>query len=229
MYFVGISVADIRKEPKFESERDSQLIYGEEVRVISSHSEYSLIEGRDGLQGYMKSRLIVNGKPRTHKLKASYIAGTARFPFGSYVSKEDVDKYGIPRNILTGIGNFDFSVPDLSRSFLGIPYLWGGTSDFGFDCSGFVQRLYRFIGKELPRNADWQRDFTADVPGFEKAIPGDLVFFKNHVALYLGNNIIIHANGYDASISMTDLSDESEYSGELLSIFEKIGRVQKSL
>ena len=229
MYFVGISVADIRKEPKFESERDSQLIYGEELKVISTHSDYSLIEGRDGLQGYMKSRLIVDGEPRAYKLKASYIAETARFPFGSYVSREDVNKYGFPGDILTEIGNFDFSVPELSRGFLGIPYLWGGTSDFGFDCSGFVQRLYRFIGKELPRNADWQRDFTADVPGFEKAIPGDLVFFRNHVALYLGNNMIIHANGHDASISTTDLSDGSKYSSELLSIFEKIGRVDKSL
>ena len=98
MYFVGISVADIRKEPKFESERDSQLIYGEEVRVISTHSDYSLIEGRDGLQGYMKSRLIVDGEPRAYKLKAGYNAETARFPFGSYVSKEDVNKYGFPGN-----------------------------------------------------------------------------------------------------------------------------------
>ena len=72
----------------------------------------------------------------------------------------------------------DFKVTELSWKFLTIPYLWGGTSDFGFDCSGMVQRLYRFVGKEIPRNADQQRDFTETVPDFDSALPGDLVFFN---------------------------------------------------
>ncbi len=229
MKIIGISVADIRVEPKFECERDSQLIYGEEVRVISDHGEYSYIEGRDGLKGYVKKKLIVEAPERKYKLKSYYDAKIAKFPFGSYLSEDDILKYRIPEELLTPVEDYNFDVVKMSYSFLGIPYLWGGTSDFGYDCSGYVQRLYRFRGKELPRNADQQRDFTETVPDFQSAKPGDLVFFEGHVALYLGNGDIIHANGHSASISIDNLFDESDYARTLMSIFEKIGRVEKSL
>lgn len=227
---IGISAADIRVEPKFECERDSQLIYGEEVKVLSTgHGDYSYIQGRDGLKGYVKSRLIVDGDERKYKLTSFYDAKIAKFPFGSYLSEEDVLKYRIPEELLTPIDNYDFDVVKLSYKFLGIPYLWGGTSDFGYDCSGFVQRLYRFTGIEIPRDAGPQRDFTETVSDFNSAKPGDLIFYEGHVALYLGNGDIIHANGHSASISIDNLFDGSDYSKELDSIFEKIGRVTRSL
>ncbi len=229
MKVIGISVADIRVEPKFESERDSQLIYGEEVEILSEHGEFVRIRGRDGLSGYVKRRLIVDGDSREYKLKHYYDAGTMKFPFGSYLSKSDVDQYMIPSELLVKISDNNFKVTELSSKFLSIPYLWGGTSDFGFDCSGMVQRLYRFVGKEIPRNADQQRDFTDTVPDFESALPGDLVFFEGHVGLYLGSGKMIHANGHSASVSVDDLFEESEYKKLLMSIFEKIGRVSRSL
>ena len=152
-----------------------------------------------------------------------------KFPFGSYLSKDDVEQYKVPSELLARISDYNFKVTELSWKFLTIPYLWGGTSDFGFDCSGMVQRLYRFVGKEIPRNADLQRDFTDTVPGFDSALPGDLVFFKGHVGLYLGDGKMIHANGHSASVSVDNLYEESEYQKLLMSIFEKIGRVNKSL
>lgn len=229
MNLVGIGVADIRKEPKFESERDSQLIFGEKVKVISEAGEYSKVLCPDGLEGYIKSRLVKNGEERRYKLISFFDAGEVKMPFGSYVSENDVLNYKIPEKKLVEIGDTNYSVVELSYKFLGVPYLWGGTSDFGFDCSGFVQRLYRFIGKELPRNADWQRDFTTKVESFKDALPGDLIFFRGHVALYLGNGHIIHANGHSASVSIDNLFIESNYKEKLMSIFEKIGRVEKSL
>lgn len=229
MKVIGISVADIRVEPKFESERDSQLIYGEEVEVLSEHGEFVKIRGRDGLAGYVKKRLVVDGNRREFKLKHYYDAGSMKFPFGSYLSKDDVEQYKVPSELLASISDYDFKVTELSGKFLTIPYLWGGTSDFGFDCSGMVQRLYRFVGKEIPRNADQQRDFTDTVTGFDSALPGDLVFFKGHVGLYLGDGKMIHANGHSASVSVDDLFEKSEYQKLLMSIFEKIGRVKNSL
>ncbi len=226
---IGISVADIRVEPKFESERDSQLIYGEEVQVLSDHGEFVKIRGKDGLSGYVKMRLIDDGDRREFKLKHYYDAGTMKFPFGSYLSTSDVEKYKVPEDLLVKITDYNFKVTELSKMFLTIPYLWGGTSDFGFDCSGMVQRLYRFVGKEIPRNADQQRDFTETVPDFDSAKPGDLVFFEGHVGLYLGDGKMIHANGHSASVSVDDLFQESEYKKMLMSIFEKIGRVKNSL
>ena len=87
------------------------------------------------------------------------------------------------------------SVPDID------PYLWGGTSEFGFDCSGLTQRLYRFAGIELPRNSSWQRDYLEEVKSFSESIPGDLIFFKGHVGIHLGHKIMIHANGKHASVT----------------------------
>lgn len=87
-----------------------------------------------------------------------------------------------------------------SFQFLGLPYTWGGRSSFGYDCSGFVQMLYRQMGMQLPRDAQEQcewKDFVEVSP--EKVQPGNLVFFGTdashirHVGFCLGNNEFIHA------------------------------------
>ena len=87
----------------------------------------------------------------------------------------------------------------LARQYLGVPYVWGGSSPNGFDCSGFVQYVYAQKGIHLPRTADIQA--TAGRP-ISKAelMPGDLVFFAgdyvniSHVGIYVGNGQMIHAS-----------------------------------
>jgi hypothetical protein len=90
----------------------------------------------------------------------------------------------------------------LSTRFLGLPYTWGGRSSFGYDCSGFVQMLYRMMGIYLPRDA--QEQFHWD--GFKDVEislmrPGDLIFFGmgpdhiRHVGMFLGNGTFIHTSG----------------------------------
>ncbi len=230
MKIIGVSAADLRAEPVLEGERKSQLIFGEKVKIISAgHEGYSYIEGRDGLKGYVKTRLIVEGDERKYKLTSFHDAKTAKFPFGSCLSEEDVLKYRIPEGLLTPIYNYDFDVTRVSYRFLGIPFLYGGTSDFGFDCSGFIQRLYRFTGVELPRNVELQRDFTETVPDFKAAKSGDLLFYEGHVALYLGHGDIIHASGHSESVAIDNLFDGSDHSKRLESTFEKVGRVTQSL
>lgn len=229
MSYIKIGVADIRTEPRFESERDSQVIYGEEFKILEEKGQYTKVRTADGVAGFLKTFLITEGERRKYKLKDFHNAGRIKLPFGSLLSENDVSEFDIPEEKITQIDNTNFNVTDLAMNFLGVPYLWGGTSDFGFDCSGFVQRLYKFIGILLPRNSDQQRDFSKTVAGFENAMPGDLVFFKGHVGLYLGKGKMVHANGHSASVSIDDLFDGSVYAEELSSIFEKIGRVEKSI
>lgn len=85
--------------------------------------------------------------------------------------------------------------------WLDTPYLWGGKSIFGTDCSGFTQTLYRLYGVQLPRNAADQATTGETVNFLDEAQAGDLLFFDNeneqivHVGIYMGEEQIIHASG----------------------------------
>ncbi len=223
MSMVITSVADVRTQPKSNSELDSQLIYGEEVEIIEDLGEFSHIFRKNDVEGYVKTALLGEYSTRKYKLKKQHRNKVMALPFGSYISEEDIERFEIPHSFLVNIDR-KFNPVDLADKFMGIPYLWGGTSDFGFDCSGFTQRLYRYSGYEIPRNSDQQRDASLDVGSFENAVRGDLIFFKGHVAFYLGDGKIIHANGHYSRITVNDLTDGSAYSKSLLSIMEKIGR-----
>jgi cell wall-associated NlpC family hydrolase len=94
-----------------------------------------------------------------------------------------------------------------ARQFLGVPYLWGGTSAKGFDCSGYAKTIYWLNGVDLPRDADQQAEAGQPVSldgGFDALRKGDLLFFVSapgrqgpitHVAFYLGGGEYLHASG----------------------------------
>lgn len=100
-----------------------------------------------------------------------------------------------------------------ARKFLGVPYVWGGTSPNGFDCSGFVQYVYKHMGVNLPRiSADQAR--AGKRVGFADLRPGDLVAVDNssrnngadHIGIYIGNGMVINAPHPGASVQIDHLS-----------------------
>jgi cell wall-associated NlpC family hydrolase len=101
-----------------------------------------------------------------------------------------------------------------ARSFIGVPYLWGGNSaDTGFDCSGFTMTVYRLNGLVLPRNSKEQFALGDDV-GISSLQEGDLVFFAkiagkvSHVGIYMGDNKFIHAPGRGKKIGIDSLQKD---------------------
>jgi len=107
----------------------------------------------------------------------------------------------------------------LALQLRGIPYLWGGNSSKGFDCSGFTQTVFRMNGIQLPRDADQQSrvgERVEPVPDFSNLKPGDLLFFGKeritHVAISLGGAHFIHASG-DVHISSLSAQDEQYDAG----------------
>jgi gamma-D-glutamyl-L-lysine dipeptidyl-peptidase len=111
------------------------------------------------------------------------------------------------------------SIPEsieLAKRFLGIPYLWGGSSSFGFDCSGFTQMLVRARGFNMPRDADKQAAWTGVAAIDRKDLqPGDLLFFGSsprnitHTGMYIGDGQFIHdsTNGHPV-VQISRLDDE---------------------
>lgn len=105
---------------------------------------------------------------------------------------------------------------DYGTAFLGLPYLWGGMSAFGFDCSGFVYNLWKACGHRLPRDASDQAQFGTEVAVDRPSLweIGDLLFFSNrgstivrHVGMYAGDGQMLHAPSTGKAIEFTALAD----------------------
>ena len=103
-------------------------------------------------------------------------------------------------------------VCDLAQSFIGLDYVWGGSTPKGFDCSGLTQYCYRQVGVKLPRKAVAQSLTGQKVP-LSKLEKGDLLFFKidsrviTHVGMHIGNNRFVHAPGRGKKIKISSLDN----------------------
>jgi hypothetical protein len=108
-------------------------------------------------------------------------------------------------DVLTDLQRLDVTgMIELSRRFLGLPYTWGGTSSFGYDCSGFTQMLQRRRGVQMPRDAHRQEAWEGVEPVEQASLqPGDLLFFGpdetkiTHTGLYIGGGQFIHATTHE--------------------------------
>jgi cell wall-associated NlpC family hydrolase len=133
--------------------------------------------------------------------------------------------------VQTGDVAFDakpLTVPELlafSRRFLGLPYTWGGTSSFGYDCSGFMQMLARRRGAPMPRDAQPQADWSGLRPVERKDLkPGDLLYFGGsakhitHTGMYLGEGKFIDATTYETPMVRIDELANPHWAGLLVAI-----------
>lgn len=108
--------------------------------------------------------------------------------------------------------SFGVHVAKVALSLVGSPYRWGGTSEAGFDCSGFTQYVFRELGTVLPRTS-YDQFRTGTAVSRSSLLPGDLVFFStdaagaSHVAVYIGNGLIVHALNHRTGVIVSRLSD----------------------
>ena len=113
--------------------------------------------------------------------------------------------------ILGRTGTLARGIAQSALRFIGVPYVFGGTSTGGFDCSGYTQHVFAMMGLRIPRTADAQY-YAGSHVGRDQIVPGDLVFFQtyepgpSHVGIYLGNGRFAHASS-SHGVMVSNLSD----------------------
>jgi cell wall-associated NlpC family hydrolase len=142
-----------------------------------------------------------------------YLAPVATLPFGAQLALvrqepplavTSCGRY-VPSKHVQPLQQFESDFVAVAERFLGAPYLWGGKTNLGVDCSGLLQMALAACGIDAPRDSDLQQQAlgTVIVPDdFGRLARGDLMFFKGHVAIVRDGETLVHANAYDMAVTI---------------------------
>ena len=211
-----LSIVSLRFDPSDKSELVSQVLYGEVLKVIEQRKKWSKIRlAFDTYEGWIDNKQFqfIEKDEYDSLSKSKPILSTDLVEFVEDASKH---LYPIPiGSSLNGLALLNHSHDGNTTSqtnpkseliktasiYLNAPYLWGGKTPFGIDCSGFTQMVYKLNGHKLLRDASLQATQGEALSFIEESEPGDLAFFDNaegdiiHVGIIMEDNYIIHAHG----------------------------------
>lgn len=215
-----VSVAPLRAENSDRSEMVSQLLFGEKVEILDKKMNWIKIKADfDHYEGWADSKQFLGiSEEEYQNLDLDNFASEGfnlaidndlplTLPIGSFLPNLHQGKIKIGSKEIEYLGESQKgnspkeAIQEIVLQYLNTPYLWGGKSVFGIDCSGLVQQVYKFCGVKLPRDAYQQAELGEPLSFIEEAEPGDLAFFDNaegkiiHVGIILEGNKLIHAHG----------------------------------
>jgi cell wall-associated NlpC family hydrolase len=224
-------VAPLRRKPVAAAGLDTELLFGERVRVYDEAEGWAWVQAeRDRYVGYVPAAALQDQtSAATHMVSA---LGTFVYPvadikapplmhlsLGSQLAVEErLERFS---RLATGgfIVNRHITEQDrpardfveIAERFIGTPYLWGGRTRLGLDCSGLLQLALQAAGRHAPRDSDMQESglgrSTAITEGFEGLERGDLVFWKGHVGIMVDGVMIIHANAHHMAVAVETLHE----------------------
>ncbi|WP_018235337.1 NlpC/P60 family protein [Ensifer sp. BR816] len=229
---VSTPVTPLRARPDPGCGTDTELLYGETVRVLEVAHGWAWVKSDlDGYVGYVpQDAVAVPAAPATHIIAVPrtfvYRGADLRFPQAfalSMGSRLHVDgetetrgtRYFLLDGGLAVVANHcaPASAPigddyvAIATRFLETPYLWGGRSGFGIDCSGLVQLAMQMAGRSAPRDSDMQASGLGSVIARDDLRRGDLVFWKGHVAIMEDEKSLVHASGHTMTVAREGLED----------------------
>lgn len=248
LVFCHLSVIPVRAEAKDQSEIVTQLLFGEHCEVISLEEPWMKIKSlHDGYEGFIDYKQVSESSQKDfEEVKSNFTRlqqdniqfstknGALTLLKGALISKRQQFKITnskferISSNATTVLST---DVISIAMSYLNAPYLWGGRTSFGIDCSGFTQAVLRFMGIELSRDASQQVLEGKEVT-FENLTIGDLAFFQNskgkvsHVGILMENNKIIHAAG---QVRIDELREEGIFRKDFNTITHKFHSLRRYL
>jgi cell wall-associated NlpC family hydrolase len=227
--------APVRREPSPEAPLDTEALHGERVTVYDDNGEgwcWGQL-GSDGYVGWIPTNALRQpGPPPTHRVAA---LRTFVFPVRSIksppidalslgsrvaISATQRDSAGdltdlasgfcIPTRHLAPLSSAEPDFVAVAERFVGVPYLWGGKTSLGIDCSGLVQIALTACGIRCPRDSDMQeRALGALLPADDPAAwrRGDLIFWEGHVAIVRDGMSIVHANAFHMAVAIEPTAD----------------------
>lgn len=212
----NLSIVPLRLEPSDASELVSQVIYGDLFKVLEQRKNWSKIRiAFDTYEGWIDNKQYVeiteeqysslNKQPL--QLSGDLVEfiqdeNQQLYPivFGSTLNGLSILNHHYDGDLICGKRDKS-QIIQTAFTYLNTPYLWGGKTPFGIDCSGFTQMVYKLNGYKLLRDASQQATQGEALSFIEESEPGDLAFFDNsegaitHVGLIMEDNYIIHAHG----------------------------------
>ena len=212
----NLSIVPLRIELSDTCELVSQVLYGELFKVLEQRKSWSRIRlAYDKYEGWIDNKQYVEISEEDYNtiIKEDHLLSTDLI---EYIQDSDDQLYTIPiGSSLNGLKLLNHTFDGSSSSekqeknnliktaflYLNAPYLWGGKTPFGIDCSGFTQMVYKLNGYHLLRDASQQATQGHALSFIEESEPGDLAFFDNsegniiHVGIIMEDNYIIHAHG----------------------------------
>lgn len=221
---IAVPVSDLLKEPG--GARDRQLLMGEAVTVLERRGGHAFLQAaKDGYCGYVAEASLGPAIAPTHWVAApaSHLYPvadmkrheTAALSFGARLRVvaetprffQTSDGLFVPRPHLRSLGETFDDPAAVAEMFLGTPYLWGGNSRQGIDCSGLVQAALLACGIACPGDSDMQQVIGHPVGGLAEVRRGDLLFWKGHVAMALDEARMIHANAFRMAVTIEGITE----------------------
>jgi cell wall-associated NlpC family hydrolase len=219
----NLNSVPLRKEPSNRSEMVSQILFGETFKISETNKDWiKIIMDFDFYEGWvLKNQILILDKENYKHITKNN--STVSKELVTYISDSDGNLQTITlgaslphfKNNVFRLANKKFDFDGVTNSekssknelintaymYLNTPFLWGGRTPFGVDCSGFVQMVYKINGYSLLRDASFQASQGEVLSFIEESVPGDLAFFDNdegeinHAGIILTDNHIIHCSG----------------------------------
>ena len=219
---VTAPVLPLRREPRFDSTLDTEALLGETVTVYDESEGWAWVQiARDSYVGYMPSEGLGSRiVPPTHRIAAlrTYIFPqpdskspplallslnaliSASGMYGKFLALASGGFVYAPHVVPVGETAADFVA--VAEAFLGTPYLWGGRTSVGLDCSGLVQLAAEAVGIVVPRDADMQAAEIGERVESTRLRRGDLVFWEGHVGIMTSGKDFLHANAHHMAVEL---------------------------